>query len=183
MNVRVCGPNLRDDSKGTFHVHRADCEDLNRYGPGRMYGGDQYGTRESLVRNASIKSVVELCYADQIAENPDATWESYISDFWFAPCCSEGPYALPLEHEPHSQSEKVPAHKCELAVYAAIRTEHHQEDNVGDPAADIDIDQEVYLWFGKDAEKQATDYVMAQPIIKGDVRNVYWLLLRPNVLS
>jgi hypothetical protein len=28
MQVTICGPNLRDQSKGSFHVHAADCADL-----------------------------------------------------------------------------------------------------------------------------------------------------------
>lgn len=30
QRVTICGPNLRDQSKGTFHVHAADCADLVR---------------------------------------------------------------------------------------------------------------------------------------------------------
>lgn len=91
MNVRVCGPNLRDQSKGTFHVHRHDCADLKHYGPGGKYGGDMDGMNEMLIVDATTMSVVREVYADQIAENPDAEAEMdmYVNDFWFAPCCRD----------------------------------------------------------------------------------------------
>ena len=41
MKVTVCGPNLRDQSKGQFHVHAADCSDLIRHAqrePEYQYG-------------------------------------------------------------------------------------------------------------------------------------------------
>lgn len=91
MNIRVCGPNLRDQSRGTFHVHRSDCNDLNYYGPGRKYGGDELGTREMLIKDATVMKVVRATYADQIAEQDrdhDEYAEELANDFWFAPCCS-----------------------------------------------------------------------------------------------
>jgi hypothetical protein len=58
MDVRVCGPNLRDQSQGTFHVHKDGCPDLRKYGPGKVFGGDLNGNREMLIKNASMFKVV-----------------------------------------------------------------------------------------------------------------------------
>jgi hypothetical protein len=86
MKVRIVGPNLRDQTKGTFHVHADGCADLTKYGPGRRFGGDLAGERETLLDAASEIDVVEFVYADQLAENPDVEAEEWISDFHFAPC-------------------------------------------------------------------------------------------------
>jgi hypothetical protein len=91
MNVRVCGPNLFDQSKGTFHVHADGCQDLRKYGPeykGKdAKGGDLNGNRGMLIEDATFDKVVTETYADQIAEDPLGDWEDYFRDFWFAPCC------------------------------------------------------------------------------------------------
>jgi len=101
MDVRICGPNLSSEaqSKGSLHVHRADCKDLNYYGPGRKYGGDTHGTRESLLKKATIKSCVYHVFdngiLDEAVANGDGTElevaQMYESEFWFAPCCGTLP--------------------------------------------------------------------------------------------
>lgn len=82
--VLVFGPNLRDQSKGSFHVHAADCKDCGKYGPGKPFGGETDGPIEV----KSIKEVVENVYSDQINEGeaPYNTWKGYVGDFHFAPC-------------------------------------------------------------------------------------------------
>ena len=95
MNVRVCGPNLNDQSKGSFHVHRDGCRDLDHYGPGRRFGGDMYGQDEMLINDATVMKVVCDVYADQLEESGDDP-ESYVNDFWFAPCCSQLMYPIKL---------------------------------------------------------------------------------------
>ena len=110
MDVRVCGPNLRHQNKGTFHVHAHDCGDLKHYGPGGKYGGDQDGMNEQLVIDATVMKIVFAVYDNGILEEalheeiemravkhketPESMKadlkfeiaESYASDFWFAPC-------------------------------------------------------------------------------------------------
>ena len=90
MRVRVCGPNLRIQSKGTFHVHADGCADLTKYGPGRKYGGDTNGEFETTLVVETYRDVSEAIYADIIDEqDPEdgVDWaEAYISDFHFAPC-------------------------------------------------------------------------------------------------
>jgi hypothetical protein len=134
MDVRVCGPNLRDQSQGTFHVHKDGCPDLRKYGPGKVFGGDLNGNREMLIKNASMFKVVTDVYADQIDEQPDDEVVDYlhflVGDFYWAPCCSEGPYAIPYGEFPekgdtYADSTPVPDERPELfevvgeAVYDA----------------------------------------------------------------
>lgn len=113
MDVRVCGPNLRDQSKGTFHVHRDGCADLRKYGP--QYsgpdakGGDTNGNCELLIDNATVEDVVSVTYSDQLAES-NGDWEDYVSDFWFAPCCSDM-HAIPYEALPYP-GEVVVVYEC-----------------------------------------------------------------------
>jgi hypothetical protein len=99
MNVRVCGPNLQDLSRGcTFHVHADGCSDLNYYGPDRHRGGDRLGSREYLIEDATTMKVVIDTYGDQIDEQPEDEKERYVSDlvtdFWFAPCCGAMPFGI-----------------------------------------------------------------------------------------
>jgi len=90
MDVRICGPNLNDQSRGTFHVHSDGCMDLRHYGPGRKQGGERDGRREMQVKDATVAKIVAEVYADHIAEQPVTSRLSYavdlINDFWFAPC-------------------------------------------------------------------------------------------------
>lgn len=94
MNVRIAGPNLNDQSKGTFHVHRDGCADLRKYGPGRREGGEFPGEDEMLVTDATKLGVVTAVYADHIAEDPELTAEQLLSDFWFAPCTKGIPLGI-----------------------------------------------------------------------------------------
>jgi hypothetical protein len=92
MKVRVWGPNLRDQSKGSFHVHSADCRDNRNYGPRGRLGGEGTTGPEDY---DSVQQLVEDYYSNQIAENPGDTWEDgYVQDFHFAPCV-ELPYERP----------------------------------------------------------------------------------------
>jgi hypothetical protein len=87
MLLTIVGPNLIDQSTGSFHVHSAGCEDLKR-GQYRLLGsGDSHfmtGHYES------ARDVVEDVFGDIIAEG-DSTWESCEGEFHFFPCCSELP--------------------------------------------------------------------------------------------
>ncbi len=82
MLVTIIGPNLRDQSKGSFHVHAAGCADIvkmSRRDPEFAHGWDmEASTREEVAGEV---------YADMIDES-GATPESYVSDFHFAPCCA-----------------------------------------------------------------------------------------------
>lgn len=91
MRVTICGPNLNDQTRGTFHVHAEGCGDLTKYGPGRKYGGEERGEREMTVEADTRVDVVWAVYADHLEEGydedeRDATAERWVSDFHFAPC-------------------------------------------------------------------------------------------------
>ena len=122
MDVRVCGPNLRDQSKGSFHVHVHDCGDLKHYGPGGKYGGDRDGMNEMLVKNATVLKVVYETYPDQIAEAKEAndfSESDYVQDFWFAPCCETIPYSQLDEYEMFSLE---PGDELDVAELQRITT-------------------------------------------------------------
>lgn len=84
MMITVFGPNLRDQSKGEFHVHDSECGDCRRYGPGKEMGGEEGLTLLVLSRG----EVVRYLYADQIAEgaNPMDCYRLV----HFAPCTKQG---------------------------------------------------------------------------------------------
>ena len=110
MKLTIHGPNLIDQTKGTFHVHTARCRDnkveVTANGSELPYTGDF----------ATVEDVAEFIYSDQIAEaegeleylakNPDEAAKlgytderiaagvdlnGYIADFHFAPCTAKLP--------------------------------------------------------------------------------------------
>jgi hypothetical protein len=93
MNVTICGPNLRDQSRGDFHVHAAGCADLAR--------GAQ---REPEYRNGwtidadSRLDVANEVYADIIDENGEEDGSSYLETMHFFPCCAELPVKPATTH-------------------------------------------------------------------------------------
>ena len=86
MQVTIHGPNLNDQSKGTFHVHTAECRD-NSWEV-RSNGSDHPSTIDA----ETVLDVVEFIYCDSIAEHPPSTVEDYVGDFHFAPCLKDLPY-------------------------------------------------------------------------------------------
>lgn len=81
MRVTICGPNLRDQSKGQFHVHAAGCADLVKHAK-REPEYDNGWTVEADTQ----RDVVFEVYADQMDENPVAPYEAFASDLYFFPC-------------------------------------------------------------------------------------------------
>jgi hypothetical protein len=83
MQVTIIGPNLQDQSKGTFHVHKAGCKDLSKpaYRLNKVYGlmGD---TVEVSTKREAAEYVYPVDEFEYWAEDPDG----YINDLWFAPC-------------------------------------------------------------------------------------------------
>jgi hypothetical protein len=82
--LTIHGPNLNDQTKGTFHVHTADCRDNDREVKNN-------GSVEPITIDAeSIDDVVDYIYDDQFNEQPDRrepdSYEHYVADFHFAPC-------------------------------------------------------------------------------------------------
>lgn len=86
MFVKICGPNLNDQSKGDFHVHAAGCADLVKHA--RREPEYQYGWK---VDAESRVQVAEEIFCDIMAEN-EGEWakpEAYLSDIHFFPCCDD----------------------------------------------------------------------------------------------
>lgn len=83
MRIAIAGPNLRDQSEGTFHVHAADCADLLR------------GVRrEPEYANAHIMDAetdVDVCDAMYPPADFECESGEYLYDFKFFPCCSDLP--------------------------------------------------------------------------------------------
>jgi hypothetical protein len=81
MKVTICGPNLNDQSKGTFHVHAEGCADLKRNAqrePEYRHGWT--------IEAASRDEVGDEIYADHIAEGSMRPGEG-ADDCHFFPCC------------------------------------------------------------------------------------------------
>jgi len=78
QSVTIIGPNLRDQSKGQFHVHAAGCGDIRKQ-----------ANRDPEFRNGwtiEATSLVEIC--DDVYPPDDFECESgqFIGEFHFAPC-------------------------------------------------------------------------------------------------
>lgn len=83
--VGICGPNLRDQSKGQFHVHSADCRDLRLYGPDAALRGEVPWFADVTDRAGAVYEV----YADQIGEG--SPYDACRQDLHFAPCLADLP--------------------------------------------------------------------------------------------
>lgn len=79
QSVTIIGPNLRDQSKGTFHVHAAGCADLKRLAHREPEAAEYPLTFEA-------ESLTEVC--DEVYPPEDFEYESgeYLFDFYIAPC-------------------------------------------------------------------------------------------------
>jgi len=87
MRVTIHGPNLNDQSKGSFRVHTAACRD-NKW-ERRVNGSWDPLTFDV----ASRLDAVEVIYCDVMDER-DQTADDYLHDFHFAPCCDDLPTAI-----------------------------------------------------------------------------------------
>lgn len=83
MKVTIQGPNLRDQTRGEFHVHTADCADNAKYGPGMPKGGEAY---PMTIDAASRLTVEAFVYDFAPAESPGYTLGDWQDEFYFAPC-------------------------------------------------------------------------------------------------
>lgn len=90
MKVHIIGPNLPDQSKGSFHVHAEGCTDVHR---NREYAAPDYAEdRAHPVEVASKLDAAEFVYSDQIAEGGMDANEG-VADLWFAPCVAALPHS------------------------------------------------------------------------------------------
>jgi hypothetical protein len=105
MQVTICGPNLRDQSKGQFHIHAAGCADLVRGARREPEYRDGW-----TVEAATREDVVRAIYSDHIGEeergrewareqdeppaymvdrmNEPVDWHDY-DDVHVFPCCTQ----------------------------------------------------------------------------------------------
>jgi hypothetical protein len=102
MKVTVHGPNLNDQTKGTFHVHTARCRD-NKVEVARN------GSVEPWTIDAdNVDDVVEAVYSDQLDETPSNrepdAFEMYVADFHFAPCTSKLPRRAVEQQHPSPET-------------------------------------------------------------------------------
>jgi hypothetical protein len=84
VKVAVFGPNLRDQSKGQFHVHAAGCADIAKTAKRDAAYGEDYAWYMDI---ACKDDAVHEAYSDMIDSNDCNPIEDYRSDFYFFPCC------------------------------------------------------------------------------------------------
>lgn len=83
MHVTICGPNLRDQSKGEMHVHAAGCADLVRG-----------AAREPEYRSGwTMEAATQLEISHEIypPEDFDLDPELVEGSIYFFPCCATLP--------------------------------------------------------------------------------------------
>lgn len=90
MLVNIIGPNLRDQSKGSYHVHAAECADI-----ARRYRDEDGATPEEAIECASRCDAAAHIYDNGIMEENGDGPEAYLFDFHFAPCCASLPVETP----------------------------------------------------------------------------------------
>lgn len=91
QKLHVCGPNLRDQSQGSFVVHAVGCQDakrLARRDPAVALELRSYPEGQEF---SSLVEVAEYVYDNGIMTE-DETGADYLGDFHFAPCVT-----LPVE--------------------------------------------------------------------------------------
>jgi hypothetical protein len=84
VSVVCIGPNLPDQSKGSFHVHAAGCADVTRSPDyrSREFASDKTNS----ITIETLTDLVEYVYADQLAEDEESSASDYASDFYLFPC-------------------------------------------------------------------------------------------------
>lgn len=95
MKLTVHGPNLKDQSKGDFHVHTAACAD------NKKEIRNNWSTDPWTIEANSVEEVIHAIYADFIDANDHDPWTSFESDAHFAPCIKN----LPRTSEPNNQED------------------------------------------------------------------------------
>lgn len=82
MRVTICGPNLRDQTRGEFHVHAEGCGDLAR-GARREPAYREGWTIDA----ASPEDVAMAVYdPDEHGYDPETEIDNYVGEFHFFPC-------------------------------------------------------------------------------------------------
>ncbi len=104
-NVTICGPNLNDQSKGAFQIHKVGCRDIKRI------GGEPPWNAEVTCRAEVICDI----YGDHMAEG-STSFESAESDIHFAPCVKSIPAGDPSEYMPAVAPTEEPRETIAVTV-------------------------------------------------------------------
>lgn len=161
--VIIAGPNLRDQSKGTFHVHAPGCRDLTRVA--RKEPEYKNATVEDV---ASRQEIVELLYEDQMDEweraHPGDTldWREY-DDIYLFPCCEklDLPDLSPSDDEVEEEDEDDPIeHATSMASeHGASDGEQTAEDALGEAAIAGYMEENVDEVLMEEASSEDLDQV------------------------
>lgn len=92
MQVIIIGPNLRDQSKGQLHVHKAGCKDLARFK--RHEPEYDYAMGIPPVEAQTRAEIVLNWYPPEEFEyNPhdESDYLQYRDEFYFFPCTKDLP--------------------------------------------------------------------------------------------
>jgi hypothetical protein len=89
MEVLIHGPNLNEQSKGQFHVHRDGCADNYHYGPYKRFGGEEYPMTVSVSCRLDVEDYIYGPDAGDFDLPHPGAW---LDEFHFAPCCSNLPH-------------------------------------------------------------------------------------------
>jgi hypothetical protein len=135
MDVVICGPNLTNQTKGQFHVHTADCADLDKM----KRREPAYRPENRMAIEAdSRQEIVEWLYDDHMTEEerergttPD--WREY-DDIYLFPCLKALPElsAEPVEDESDDEDEDD-TEVDDTEVEDDDDAEDQEEDDVPDP--------------------------------------------------
>jgi hypothetical protein len=79
MKVTICGP-LGHTNDAEFHVHGAECRDLNK----AKYRGIR--ADDWTINAITRREVVEEIFSDFIGEPPDRTWDTFEHEVRFFAC-------------------------------------------------------------------------------------------------
>jgi hypothetical protein len=83
--LHVVGPNLRDQSQGSFHVHAVGCRDMQRMARRDPEFAAELRSCPDGVEFSTRIEVAEYIYDNGIMDE-DETGADYLHDFHFAPC-------------------------------------------------------------------------------------------------
>ena len=83
--LHVVGPNLQDQSQGSFHVHAVGCRDMQRMARRDPEFATELGVYPEGNEFDTLVEVAEYIYDNGIM-GEDETGADYLSDFYFAPC-------------------------------------------------------------------------------------------------
>jgi hypothetical protein len=85
MRVSIIGPNLRDQSKGQFHVHAEGCADIKRM----VRREPEYAYPDTFEVTTKMEAVTEVYDPGDFEWDPDdeSLAACYLDDLHFFPCC------------------------------------------------------------------------------------------------